>query len=79
MWPPPCTDPKRWTIRNRRLNVPCLAAAEYSATLFQQNILLGEAGDVIRSMMSYPAEYSAGCGTGLRSDPGRNSADPIDR
>ena len=53
-----CTGPKRWTIRNRRFNAPCSAPAEYSATLFQQNILLGEAGDVIRSMMSCPAEYS---------------------
>ena len=60
-----CINPKRWTIRNRRCNELCLAPAEYSATLFQQNILLEEAGDVIRSMMSYPAEYSAGCGTGL--------------
>ena len=60
-----CTDPKRWTIRISRRNTPCLAPAEYSATLFQQNILLGEASDVIRSMMSYPAEYSAGCGSGL--------------
>ena len=42
-----CIDSKLWASHNRHRNVPCLAPAEYSAILFQQDILLGEAVDVI--------------------------------